>query len=1097
MDECTKFPEFFSMLKGERPNFPLRIFLTSRNLPEMTQIQRSLEASVTLTSIEIPVANTLDDIRCYIDNRIDNLAIDDFSERQKLASNILRRSNACFLWVRLVLDELERVYSLGSMVRVLEKIPEEMVPYYGRTIKAMNENTTEKHIAKAVLLWVVASSRKISIQELSQALKLDTKEDLPSTKNAVKGLCGQLVVIDEESGLVEVVHPTVREFLLSEAAGEFRVLMPLAHEKIALTCLRLLASREMQPLRGRRMSAQPQAATTPFLSYAISQFSEHIYGTSSDNDELVLEINRFLQSNVLIWIERLAAKGDLHCVIRTSKNLKAYLEQRAKYRSSLNAEVQNIEAWSVDLSRLVTRFGAALLQNPSSIYGLIPPLCPSDSAICRQFRKRPDGLAIVGFKNKAWDDCIASVGFGKAKPVAMSCGENQIAVSLVSGKTVLYNHQSCQRVGIVRNEWPVDIVHFTDNHIAVFTIKFLLLKSLDGSLIWQTKLKSRCIHVTSTGDFIYAVTQRGHLLKWNIQNGNLQEYQAFKFRNHNNQVDYNRLADTVPTVASLSPDIETLALAYGGGTVCLWDIQSEDFIGWALDDDDRIAGKMLFNPNPDINLLLIIYTNHKLALFDAACGSLVTSAEPSEEAGVLSASCSPDGRTFATCNTLMSLQVWDFMSLSLLYHLESPYAPFRVLSFTSDGSSIVDVTAFGMRIWSPAVLVRRTIEEDADISDVAMNMNAIKGRYEPLRSARVTALQAHPSLPLIFAGKYNGQVAAYDTNTGEQIALLYTHPHDEYVTELAVSKDNFISSSDINGVVQVWKLDTEQMSDPRISLVLRVKSQGPVKCLRFSGHGNYLLVSTTSLDRVYCLTDGLCVGTLRFDSNPKECWQWVSIIGPVKDERFVLLHNRVLKTYQADAFPRTVDELEVSLQYEFGEGEVEHSINQAVLHEETQTLAIEVQYGVGYVFSSTTLLFRLSEKSALVDSTMPSRSTLTPFRRFGRKQCQRLVGFGRRARPGAVVFLRRDSWLSSANAIDLTRGQYKQHFFVPNEYVPSSHETRLGIWPITTADDDVVFCIHGALAIVRNGLRFQETRNLETKQLSQPGTTMSGSHDAT
>lgn len=277
---------------------------------------------MSVVPIEIPVDNSMHDIECYIQSRMENLPLTKDSDKTELAKNILSRSNACFLWVRLVLDELEHVYSTVSILRVLQGIPEGMVPYYERTIKAMAKNKREKHIAKAVLLWVVGSSRKMSIAELSQALQLDIKEELPAAKSAVEGLCGQLVSVHRDSNLVDIVHPTVREFLLSDAAGEFRISKPLAHERIGLTCLGLLSSREMQPARGRRFGTQSRPAGSPLLDYAITQFSEHIHGASSENDTILLSVDFFFKTNVLSWIERVALKGDLHCLIRASKNLK-------------------------------------------------------------------------------------------------------------------------------------------------------------------------------------------------------------------------------------------------------------------------------------------------------------------------------------------------------------------------------------------------------------------------------------------------------------------------------------------------------------------------------------------------------------------------------------------------------------------------------------------------------------------------------------------------------------------------------------------------------------------------------------------------------
>lgn len=1069
IDECSRYQEFLAMLKGEKPNYPLRIFITSRNLPDMARLCRPLEVSMAVVPIEIPLDDSMGDIERYIDHRIENLPLSDESDRNELARKILRRSNGSFLWVRLVLDELEHVYSTSSIHRVLQGIPDGMIPYYERTIEAMSGNRREKHIAKAVLLWVVASSRKMSTSELSQALLLDIEEELPSAGSAVEGLCGQLVSVNRDSDMVDIVHSTVRDFLMSEAAGEFRVSKPMAHERIALTCLKLLSSREMQPPRGRHASTRTLPDSSPLLDYALTQFSEHIFGASSENDEVLLAMDLFFKTNILSWIERVALKGDIHCLIRTSKNLRAYLDRRAKYHSPLSSQVQNIDLWTTDLSRIVTKFGTALTHKPSSIYTIIPPLCPSNSAICRQFGKRADGLAVVGYKSNTWDDCIAFMSLGDGKPVAASCGESLIAVGMGSGDVALYNHQSCQQEGVLRNKWPIDMVHFTDGHVAICTVKTLVFQDLKGNVIWETRLRARCILLTSSEDHIYAVSQRGQVLKWSIRDGSLQKTQSFEYRNHDAETDYNRLANRAPAVASISPDMEILALGYRGGSICLWDLQDADFIGWARDEDDKLPAKMLFNPNRNIDLLLIAYTNHDLALFETWSGSRVNFAKPSKDAGVLSASCSADGRTFVTADTLMQLQIWDFESLSLLYHLDAPFANFRILSFTSDGFGIVDVTDSGMRIWSPAALVRKETAEDASASEDAIELAAAKGQYEPLRSARITAVCAHSSSPVVFAGKSDGQVIASNTKTGEQTAILYTHPQTECVTELALSANNILASSDTNGVVLVYKIDPKKLDVPNNSEpMFRTQSRDPVRQLCFSVNGDYLLVSSALSDHVFAIRDNFRVATLSFELQQRKPWRWCPV-NRGQDQQFMLIHDHKLEVFSASAFPSKSEGSEVTLRYDT-EDSTERAIDSALFDAKTQSLVVDIRHEAGFVSSSTMFLFRLRDRQGNTeDSALEHLRTLRP------DICNRFVGASR----GKVVFLHRNSWLSSADLRNLSSTQYTQHFFVPTEYVSARHDGHQDVRPVMTADEDVIFCLHGELVIVKNGLQFQDTKQLE------------------
>lgn len=1063
IDECSKYQELFTLIKGIQLSFPLRIFITSRKIPELQRIHRSLEASVLIISIEVSAEDSTSDINCYIQERVKNLANDLVGGKKNIAEILSQRSNTCFLWVRLVLDELEKVYTTESITQILQSIPEGMVPYYERTVRVMAENTIEKHVARAVLAWTVASSRNLFILELSNALKLDINTVLPSAKSAVEGLCGQLIFVDHRSGMVSLVHTTVREFLLSESAGEFYISKPRAHERIALTCLKLLSSGEMKPPRSQRMLSQARRnlELSPLLNYAITQFSEHVYSASAETDEILLALDIFLKTNILSWIEKVAQMGDLYPLIRVSKNLKGYLDRRAKYISPLNNQVQIVDSWSTDLSRVATKFGSALLQDPSSIFFMIPPFCPLDSAIYKQFAKRqgPLGLSVVGHKENAWDDCVASVNFGERSiAAAVSCGENLIAVGMESGDINFFNRKSCQKEGVIHQKHPVDLIHFTDRSVAACTTRSVVLMDRMGNIIWQIRLRFRCILLTSSANAIVAVSQHGHVLKWDITTGTLLGDQVFAYTSPDDD-GHSEPTVKAPDVASLSADMETLALAYRWGTVCIFEVGSGEVIAWPRDKYNRLAPVLLFNPNPNISLLLIIYTDHELALYETDTGALVSAQETSSTAGILSASCSPDGRTLATVDKQGVLQIWDFESLSLLYHVLTPATSFRIIDFVSDGSSVVDVVDSGMRIWNPATLVRKNIEEDQSISDGALYLAATEGEYETHRVSKITALCAHPSLPIVFAGKHNGQVIAFDSKTGLQIAVLYIHSRGAFVSELAVSHNGILASGDANCVIQVWNL-RQALSPAHLYTYSAATIKGRIKQLCFSTRGDYLLVATAQSDQVYSMKGGSCVGSLQFEHSERKVWRWLQVPSPVNQfEQFALIHDHTITKFSALAFPSKIDGFEADIHYDVGEGNDETDINSAIIHPETQTLALDVSYASGYVSSSSMFLFDLSRMTLLSD--------LLP------KHCKHHIGVSERTR--SLVFLHQNSWLCSINLTNLAPGRYTQHFYVPDEYISVGHE----VLPVLTSDDNVVFCLHGELAVVMNGLNFREMKSLE------------------
>lgn len=1066
IDECGKYRELFTMLNGLRLDFPLRIFITSRKISDLQTLSSSLETVATVVCREVAPKDIMADIEDYIHDRARNLSSSSVAENNDLMATLLQRANGNFLWVTLVLDELETVYSEESILRIIESIPEGMVPYYERVVRVMSENKHEKAIAKGVLLWSVASLSTLTITELSEALEMDIGAKLNSARGAIEGLCGQLVSVDEQSGLIELVHPTVREFLLSAAAGEYTVSEVEANKRIALTCLEMLSSNDMQPPRNRRQLARhTRGETPPLLHYAATNFSEHIYASVAE-DGVLLTLAGFLKSNILSWIELMAQSGDLHPLIRVSKNLLAYVVCRAKYNSPLRDQVEYIESWATDLSRVATKFGKALLQSPSSIYYIIPPLCPTSSAISRHAASRSDGLTVVGNLAALWDDCIASVTFEEDDAaVTVSCGERLMGVGMESGGINIYDFRNSQKEGVVEQKHSIDLIHFTDDLMIISTIRTLATLNLDGTVKWQIKIRFRCILLTSTATSVIAVCSHGHVMTWDILTGTLIEDQSFDYMHPDNDPGYAPSA-AAPGSASLSPDMELLALGYRWGTICLWDMEMNELVISVRDMDNNSEPVLLFNLNTSIDLLLAVYKQRELILYETANGDLVRRQGISGASSIISVACSPDGRTIASTNTHGTLQIWDFESLNLLYQVATPPTSFRTLQFSSDSSSIIDVVDSGMRLWAPTILMRRNIQEYENVNDHVPDLAVIEGVYEATRSARVTALCAHPFLPIVFVGKPNGQVVAFDCKTGTDIMTMYSHPNDALIREIIISKTNVLASRDVNGRVQVWQLlSTGKPNIQKSSLLLEIYPKSHIRQICFSSGANFLLVAMARSEMVYSIKDKSCVGTLGFGASERSIYQWFSVTdaGVEDGEQFGLLEGRSIRRFSASNFPKPLDTKKAELDYNI-EGDIQKiDITGVLMSIETQALVINTQNIAGFVPSSTTFLIGLEDLNAVDAVAQNIDHGFT-------KHCKHFIGVVEKTK--RFLFLDHDSWLCSVDLHSLANAEYTRHFLVPNEFTSAIHSAM----PVRASDDSIVFCLPGGLAVVRHGMNFRETR---------------------
>ncbi|MCJ1390675.1 hypothetical protein MMC18_003536 [Xylographa bjoerkii] len=135
LDECDKFQSVFPMISSIQSNAPFRIFITSRKLPE---IERGfVQLGQKVTPLEVLKSDTIEDIKLFIAARINDLPVDSDEDRTKLTDRILKKSEGSFLWVRLVMQELQHAWSEEGIEDILNEIPADMNMFYARTLESM------------------------------------------------------------------------------------------------------------------------------------------------------------------------------------------------------------------------------------------------------------------------------------------------------------------------------------------------------------------------------------------------------------------------------------------------------------------------------------------------------------------------------------------------------------------------------------------------------------------------------------------------------------------------------------------------------------------------------------------------------------------------------------------------------------------------------------------------------------------------------------------------------------------------------------------------------------------------------------------------
>ena len=229
IDELTdrvSLLQYLSALGRRGVQDKLRVLVVSRTEPDIRQALGGYR------QFSINLSNTRSDVKCFISRSVRARLNLDAIETQRTQKLLLKRARGMFIWVRLVIDLLSDAANAEEFQEILREIPPGLHEIYCLVIenihkKAATGPSSKKRRVKSILSWLALSFRPLKIQELQEALAIeDSSNGKPSkelsweqvldkfrpTEQSIMDVCGNLV--DEENGVISLLHHTAREFLL-------------------------------------------------------------------------------------------------------------------------------------------------------------------------------------------------------------------------------------------------------------------------------------------------------------------------------------------------------------------------------------------------------------------------------------------------------------------------------------------------------------------------------------------------------------------------------------------------------------------------------------------------------------------------------------------------------------------------------------------------------------------------------------------------------------------------------------------------------------------------------------------------------------------
>ncbi|KAH6849741.1 hypothetical protein B0I37DRAFT_369747 [Chaetomium sp. MPI-CAGE-AT-0009] len=863
VDECSSngAPALVAMLSKLDHIAPVRVFMTSR---PGGQLARSLtQENVPFKKLSTGQSGSLRDIQAFLQARCPRLQ--GTESHDMFLANLLSKSNGIFLWASLIVARLENIFSVEDMQETLQAIPSEMDGFYSRIADSIVASPSCE-LATCILRWVICSPRALTTGELAEAVKLDIDRTLVASSGQLEAITGHLIFVDSQSR-VHVTHDTTSSFLTRRREGLW-IDLPVAHSKIAEVCLTALCGVDFAPPRTRRAAGSAsKKSASPLSFYAAANFGYHLMHGSYSVDALLIQLNAFLRSNVLAWIERLAESGSLSTLQQTSQMLKAYLARRAKDHPPVSLEVQTVSAWVNDIHHLVAAFHSGLLASPSSIHFIIPYLCPPASIIRQLFAKPTKRLKITGPLDEDWSDRLTSYLFS-AETTSIACCERLLSVGLKNGDIRIYDTAgfgTFESVGTLVHGKKVRQLAFdpSSSFLASCSVRKLMLWDVRRSsgpsfpCLWAQDLDftpDQVIFDREGTRILLSDPARCAITSFEAVSGSSSEALLLHSAQDSDSSDGEEQMGSWAAAehVQIDSDQKLAALTYRNSLVSIWDLEAVEKVGnFERDGYEGVyssppALDVAFNPVSELDLLAISYKDGDVVLCNP--WTLEQTEKCHLRYSLVILASTSDGRILAGGAEDGFIHLLLFETLQPLYRIQPPdeRSLLRGLAFSANNLRFFEIRGQSCNVWEPLVLVPKDRSDDSSSEPQSEEAPP----QEP-RSSFAHAFQWRHAITIIqtterglfFVGRQDGTVDICDGSSGEVVKKLRLHGGFARIKQLGWNDaNNILLSLDANNRCIVSRLSFDK--EPQATAILDHRERDIVRQALLSPDATSILLRT-------------------------------------------------------------------------------------------------------------------------------------------------------------------------------------------------------------------------------------------------------------
>ena len=901
---------------------PIHVFVTSRRTEPLSLAFARLSVSIPVDMIQRDYhADIASDIRIYVENELKFMRGPEDLKLQ-VTKSILHRANGNFLWVRLVLEEILGCHTQQAIMQTLEEVPAGMSALYQRMELNISMNTKEadRVLAKTLLMWIVCAHRPMTLKELSQALTPEFPEFL-DLRRTIQDVCGQFVIVDRSSH-VAMVHKTARDYLTQTPSLCFFIDEKKSHGELFDKTISTLLRPELRSRLGRNQ--QVVLSSEPFLLYAAASFTHHLRQAATTSERIMSQlVNFFKGPSVLTWIHSLALFIQLEELVTTARVLNWFCGLNAKLNTQKNQllhrlqDLELFDLWATDLVKIVAKFGRHLLDDPTAIYKIIPPLCPRNSIMFRQFgRNETSTISISGISHAAWNDCLARVSLRNgAKAWKITCAGRHIAVLSSTGSIVLWDSVGFEETCMLRHAELVTGMCFNNacDRLVSYGFRTTKLWAIpSGQLVAEVAnpADSKALAITFTeNDKTILVASDDKVVRHLYINAVGEGWQIPEadLLNENSPVEGGFI--TSPSVMAFNADATQIAVAYRGYPLSIWATNEPRLIGRCK----RVLKHQDGHARPSVSWMAVDrvawspVADQLVGLYKDGCVfRWIPSRDENQEVHTMAdeIQISPDGKLFLTSDSSGTVKIWNLAYFAVIYQLSSENLVID-LAFSPDSKRFYDLRGSSVNAWEPNCLLRFSDHGEAasDTASDHQTCTSISHISEAwvVSIDPISALFAAPGSQLYCVCHRNGTVDLFDKTKGHLLVL--SEPSVFLTTDhLSWSADgSHVAAADLGGNITVKRLHAQDVRVGKtgfeVQSLLAAKSKptvGGIHQILLKDDSTKLLIISEGAGQVWSIETGSVVFSGLLEKG--ETRRWMNL--PGRGELLVGVGPRDLRIIQ-------------------------------------------------------------------------------------------------------------------------------------------------------------------------------------------------------